>query len=147
MNNKHAANHIEFPNISSARHQKNRKEWEATAWSELVMWFTKHDAKTLSEILESLTTQSDRSYVIKRAVAMARFQHGATYREIGRELWLTQQTIRTIKKTLSTHSYVSNWERAKAQKEARIAKWLEKRHERPEPKIYRRTKYGKMRIS
>jgi DNA-binding NarL/FixJ family response regulator len=125
---------------------KTRKQWEESAWLELVMWCTKSDPKLVHTLLDSITSSSERRHIIKRAIAVDRIHHGASYRDIGEELWLTPQTISSIKKGLVSHTYKSNWERAEAQKKARDLAWVKKRHERPEPKFYKRTKYGKLQV-
>ena len=139
-------NNVEFPNIPRVGDFKTRKEWEVEVWHELLEWFAKLDAKTLKIVLESVMSAPERQFMIKRSAAMARLRNGARYRDIGHELWLAPQTISSIKKAFLAQSYASNWEKVKAQKQARIQAWIEKRHQRREPKFYRRTKYGRMPV-
>ncbi|OGZ01916.1 MAG: hypothetical protein A2946_02670 [Candidatus Liptonbacteria bacterium RIFCSPLOWO2_01_FULL_53_13] len=125
---------------------ETRKQWEESAWREFVAWCTKSEPKLVRILLDSIVSPSERHRIVKRAVAVERIHDGVSYRAIGRELWITNQTISSIKKSLASHSYESNWKRAESQRQARELALIKKRHERPEPKRYRRTKYGKLRI-
>ena len=125
---------------------ETRKQWEEAAWREFVAWCVKSDPKLVRILLDSIMSPSERCRIVKRAIAVDRIHDGASYSAIGRELSLTPQTISAIKKGLASHTYKSNWERAESQKRARDFAWRKKHLERPEPKRYRRTKYGKLRI-
>ena len=138
---------MKFPVLPGIKSFATRKEWEIAAWRAFVDWCARRDPKTLRRWLGSLTTPHERRLIARRAAAVARIKSGTSYRAIGRELWLTRQTVSAIKKALTTEEYASNWERARTQKRARDLARLKKYTERLPPKRYRRTKYGKVRVS
>lgn len=135
-----------FPSLSKVNDFATRKDWETKAWEDFIVWCASCDSATLKIIMESIMSTHERGLITRRAAAIEKIIVGTPYREIGRELWLTNQTISSIKKGLKTQSYTSNWVKAKSQKIAKRIDRLQKLSNRPTPKQYRRTKYGKIRM-
>ena len=84
--------------------------------------------------------------VVMRASALNMIMSGKSYREIGRELWLSPQTISGLKKALEEKIYRSYLERSKTERKKRV---YSSKPDKLQPKhrgIPRRTKYGKIYI-
>ncbi|MEK7089631.1 MAG: hypothetical protein AAB920_02320 [Patescibacteria group bacterium] len=111
----------------------SRREWEIACWQKIV---------GSKELLRLLVTTHERHDLVFRAVAVDGLMSGKSYRQIGKESWLSPQTISGIKKALSEKTYRSYLERSK--KERKTKKYnvslfpkTSKPHGRPQ-----RTKYG-----
>lgn len=87
--------------VSNIDKFKSRKEWSDNAWRQLLKDI-KHPA--LSASLDSLLSSYEKNIIINRFAAVALIKDGRTYREIGRELWLSPNTIRSLKRVLENHS-------------------------------------------
>jgi len=115
----------------------SRAEWEAACWRNL---------RESKELLGTLTTSRERRNLVLRAAAMDRLITGKSYRQIGKELWLSPQTISGIKKAMRENGYRSYLERSKKERK--------KKNYGSVPKSLRtrsrgrtiRTKYGTMRV-
>jgi len=89
----------------------SRKEWEEACWQKLLRskgW------------LNRIITPYERRNLVLRATAVDRFHTGASYKDIGRELWLSPQTISTIKKGMSEKRYRSYAERGKTERKKKV---------------------------
>lgn len=111
----------------------SRAEWENFSWQKIL---------SSKELLELLITSSERHDLVMRAAALNRLIAGKNYKQIGDELWLSPQTISSIKKILREKSYQSYSERSK--KERKKKKYSsDQKPSRPKPGgVPRRTKYG-----
>ncbi|MFH1161816.1 MAG: hypothetical protein V1696_00870 [Candidatus Jorgensenbacteria bacterium] len=76
----------------------SRTEWETACWRKLLQ---------SKELLRLLVTSHERHNLVMRAAALDRLIAGKSYKQIGRELWLSPQTISGIKKALKEKSYQS----------------------------------------
>ncbi len=112
----------------------SRKEWEAACWEEILK---------SKELMQLLTTSYERHNLVMRAAVIENLSLGKTYRQIGRELWLSPQTISLVKKAVKEKNYRSYLTRSKKERKKKVysidrrpirKKWPEGR-----PK---RTKYG-----
>ena len=111
----------------------SRKEWEEACWRKLLQ-----SKKWLHRII----TPYERHNIIMRAAAAHRLNKGASYNDIGKELWLSPQTISGIKKALAENNYKSYLERSKRERKKKIYSYsAEPRRSRPRG-TRRRTKYG-----
>jgi len=104
---------------------KSKKQWSDYVWQRLLK-----DIKNpvLSVALDSLLGRYEKNIIINRFAAIALIKEGRTYREIGRELWLSANTIRSLKRILESNSmkeYQSYRLRSNRQKQAQIAKELD----------------------
>ena len=89
----------------------SRKEWENACWQKLLK---------SGNLLPLLATPNERHNLIMRAAVMERINSRKKYREIAEELWLSPQTISSIKKAVSENSYKSYRERGKTERKKRI---------------------------
>jgi len=98
---------IDLPSIDK---YSSRKEWEDACWQKIL----KSD-----ELLQLLITSHERHDLVMRAAALKNIVSGKTYREIGREFWVSSQTISGIKKALVRKIYQSYQERSKTERKKR----------------------------
>ncbi len=116
----------------------SRKEWEDACWRKIV---------ASRELLQQLITSHERHDLVLRAVAMEGLASGKSYREIGKETWLSSQTISGIKKVFGGKEYRSYIERSK--KERKTKKYntslFPTLSEKPRGRL-QRTKYGTIRM-
>ncbi len=89
------SNFIIIPSISK---YSSRKEWETRCWNDLVKNGTS---------LQLFTTSHERHDIFMRMVVFERIKSGKSYREIGKELWVSPQTISSIMKFLQKNEYKS----------------------------------------
>ena len=92
---------------------KSRKEWEEFIWQK----FTERlkNTKTseqLKEILESVLGSREKNFMIKRLIAIALISQNKTYREIGEIIWLSPNTISSVKKNLFRKSIYSGYKKS-----------------------------------
>lgn len=89
----------------------SRKEWEHACWSKLLK---------SKNLIASLVTHNERRNLVMRAAVIDRIHSGNTYRQIGKELWLSPQTVSSIKKAAKEHGYRSYRERGKTERKKRV---------------------------
>ena len=124
---------------------ETRKDWEIATLQEVAKQLSQLNPSQIHALLTLALSDSERSLFIRRIAGIDRLQSNKSYKEIGRELWLSPQTVSSLKKALAGKQYVSNWPRAKEQQRARErTKW--RTEERPMPARYKNTKYGKLRM-
>lgn len=121
---------IELPQIGRYRF---RKEWERACW---------HKIRKSGELLELLVTPYERHNLVLRAVAIERIQSGKKYRQIAEELWLSPQTVSTIKKAMLGNSYRSYRQRGKVERKKKVYSYNAAQKERRPSGKPVRTKYG-----
>src|SRR6266436_8015919 len=97
MNNASRKNVISIT-LPPLHHFSDRKEWEGACW------------KKISEseaLLRSFVTPNERHEIVMRIAAVEGLLTGKSYRKIAEELWLSPQTISSIKKSLNEKGYRS----------------------------------------
>jgi len=121
--------------IPSINNYHSRGEWETACWQKIL------ESK---ELLSLLITSHERRDLVNRAAAMDMLISGKSYLEIGKELWVSPQTINAIKKAISEKTYRSYLERSPKERKKKkygpspiSAKAKSAPHGRPH-----RTKYG-----
>ncbi len=111
----------------------SRKEWEDACWQAI---------SKSAKLLYALTTAYERRNVVLRAAVTDRINAGESYRQIGKELWLSSQTISSIKKAVHARGYRSYRERGKSERKPKVySRDLVQKKRRP-PGRPVRTKYG-----
>src|SRR3990172_8184043 len=85
----------------------SRKEWENACWRKILK---------SEELLGLLVTPYERHNLVMRAAVMERMRAGKRYRQIADELWLSPQTISSIRKASGKNSYHSYRERSKTER-------------------------------
>jgi len=112
----------------------SRKEWEAACWEEILK---------SKEVIQLLTTPYERHNLAMRAAAVEKLLSGETYREISKELFLSQQSISLVKKAISEKNYRSYLDRSKKERKKKVysidRRPIRRRWPEGRPK---RTKYG-----
>jgi len=120
--------------IPSISNYGSREEWERACWRKILK---------SKELLSLFITSHERRDLITRAATMDAIISGKSYREIGKELWVSPQTISIIKKAINEKAYRSYLERSRKERKKKEysidnrpvrRKWPEGRP--------RRTKYG-----
>jgi len=115
----------------------SRKEWEMACWKKI---------SGLGEFLDLLVTSNERHNLVVRAAAIERIISGEKYSQIAKELWLSSQTISSIKKALRERSYKSYRERGKSERKTRIYSRDITKKERKSRGRSVRTKYGSIHM-
>ena len=87
----------------------SRRHWEAAVWEILLERLTTvTSAPELKKILDFLLSPHERHNMVFRALTASRVKSGIGFREIGRELWLSSDTISAIKKSFLESEYKSS---------------------------------------
>ena len=119
---------ITLPSVSQ---YFSRKEWENACWKKISEFKT----------LDSLVTEYERHNLVMRAAVIERIGAGKRYRQIAEELWLSPQTISSIKKALNENRYQSYRERGQKERKKRIYTSSAVSRRKPDGRPVR-TKYG-----
>lgn len=111
----------------------SRKEWEEACWKKLLQ---------SEKWLDCIVTPYERHNIVMRATAAYRLHTDVSYKDIGRELWLSPQTISAIKKGVGERGYRSYAERGKTERKKKV--YSVDRSSRPHRKLGapHKTKYG-----
>jgi uncharacterized protein YerC len=119
------------PNLPT-NHYSSRKEWEDVYWEKLIKQ---------PKILKSFITNYERHILVLRIAVVARLNNGKSYREISKELWLSPQTISSIKKAINKKGYESYRKIEKTERKPKVfnSSTQKKKKFRGRSK---RTKYG-----
>ena len=125
-----------LPGLPPLSHYASRKEWEHACWQKIL------NSETLKDILGIAVTSYERHNLIIRVAAIGSIISGKKSGEIAKELWLSPQTISSIKKSISGTNYRSYRETGKTARKKKVYSRdtfsMRKRH-RGRPV---RTKYG-----
>ena len=97
--------------LPSLNHYSSRKEWEDACWQKILK---------SKNLLKLLTTPNERHNLVMRAAVMDAINSGKKYREIAEELWLSPQTVSTIKKAIKESNYRSYRERGKTERKKKV---------------------------
>lgn len=125
-----------LPVLLPINNYSSRKEWEHSCWQKIL------NSENLKDLLELTTTSYERHNLVMRVAAIERINSGKRFNEISRELWLSPQTISSIKKSISGNNYRSYRETGKTERKKKIYSqdtFSTKRKYRGRPV---RTKYG-----
>jgi len=118
-----------------------RKEWETDCWKKIL---------GSKDLMGLIITADERHDLVLRAAAIGEIYSGKTYREISKNLFISQQTISGIKKALKEKNYRSYRDRSRTERKKKIyssgPKQKIKSGHIGEIGFYRRTKYGKVWI-
>lgn len=111
----------------------SRAEWEKACWRKIM---------ASKDLLDTLIASSERHDLVMRAAAIDALASGKSYREIGKELWLSPQTISVIRKALTENNYRSYSERGKKERKKKIYSYSAEPRHRKSRGTPRKTKYG-----
>lgn len=76
-----------------------------------------------------------------RVATLEGLASGKSYKKIGEELWLSPQTISSIKKAVSEKLYRSYRDRGKSERKKKTYSTIKTPRNKPK-RVFRRTKYG-----
>ncbi|MEK7191941.1 MAG: hypothetical protein AAB646_00275 [Patescibacteria group bacterium] len=80
---------------------KKAEKWMEDLWRELInKLFTSHSKEEVKKILESLISDYEKKIILKRLGVIAFARMGKSYRETGEALWLSPNTVSTIRKNI-----------------------------------------------
>jgi len=96
--------------MSPVSRYRTRAEWENACWRKI---------SKSENLLKILVTAHERHNLVLRAAVMDRISSGKSYRRIADELWLSSQTVSSIKKAMGGKSYRSYRERSKTERKKR----------------------------
>lgn len=124
----------ELPSVNS---YSSRKKWEEICWKRI---------RKSEKLLELLATPYERRNLVLRAAVISRINAKRSYREIGKELWLSSQTISGIKKAMERNGYRSYRERSKTERKKKVySSGFLQTKKKMRGKLVR-TKYGTLRL-
>lgn len=114
----------------------SRKEWEIECWERI------KNAKTL---LHFFITPHERHNIIMRVVVSQMINSGKSYREIGKILWVSPQTISSIVKSIKENEYRGYYmfSKEKQNKEHKVVSSIRSRLRKRRV----RTKFGTIEVS
>lgn len=115
----------------------SRNEWETACWQKV---------SASKKLIKLLCTAHERHQFILRVAILERLQVGKSYKEIGEELFVSPQTISTIKKVLDGKLYESYSERSKKERKTKEYSSYNSSKKKKTGKLIR-TKYGTKRIT
>ena len=115
----------------------SRKEWENACWKVI---------SRSESLLNVVTTASERHNIILRALGIEYINSGKKYRQIAEELYLSPQTISSIKKALVGHFYQTYRERGEVERKRKVysSSPTQQKHKPLGRSV--RTKYGTVHI-
>lgn len=115
----------------------SRREWENACWRKIA---------GSKKLLQLFTTSHEKHNVVVRVLAIDGINSGKSYSQIGRALWLSPQTISSIKKSIDEKAYRSYSERSKKErKPKKYTTSIFPTTARPHGRL-KRTKYGIIRM-
>jgi hypothetical protein len=135
-----------FESLPSHKNFATRKEWEAALWRAVIAQCLKDGAGSQG-VFSLITSPGERRIIARRAAAIGLLSSGSTYREVGRELWLSPQTISSLTRGLKTRQYESSWQKTKQKRTSKNgshANQNQNKNKKAKFQRYRRTKYGKV---
>lgn len=93
----------------------SRKEWEDYLWSQIVRKFSAKKTYNETELLlKDLFSTHERKRMIRRAIVLSLVAQGKSYREISKIVWISPNTISSLKKSiLNKTGYISRHMRVK----------------------------------
>ncbi len=84
---------------------KVAEQWQKQLWEKLMNKITSvKSPKETKKILGNLISDYEKKVVLRRLAVTALVKSGKTYQEIGEILWMSPQTISTMKKNLFGNS-------------------------------------------
>ena len=110
----------------------SRKEWEDVCWQKILK---------SEKLLQLFSTANERHNMVMRCVVLDKLTEGKSYRQIANELFLSPQTINSIKRAINEKTYRSYLQRSKTERKKKkysVSPVPDKEY-RGRPK---RTKYG-----
>ncbi len=84
---------------------ESRKDWEDFIWEEFAQTLLGlNSKKQITGLLNSVISKKEKNFIIKRLIAIQLINQGKSYSEISRILWISPNTISSIKKCLNNQT-------------------------------------------
>lgn len=81
---------------------RSADEWSEKLWERILEGVANsRSKKEVQKFLESILSERERTFLLRRLAILALIQSGKSYKEIGEILWVSPQTVSTIKKNFS----------------------------------------------
>jgi len=125
---------LKLPSLDSF---SSRKNWEEECWKIIL---------SSRESIGNLMTAYERRNIILRVAVLNLLNSGTSYRRIAEELWLSPQTISSIKKTFKESFYRSYRERGKLERKRKTYSLGSSQKKRRPLGRRIKTKYGVIQI-
>ncbi len=90
--------HMMVMNINKLN-KKSRRENERKAWDQFIANLAGKTKPAMKDLLDSVLSEKEKQNIVYRITTINLLEQGKSYRDIGRELWLSSQTISVIKKS------------------------------------------------
>jgi len=85
---------------------KSRKEWELALWEDFLERIERANLQQkIKPLFNSVLSQNEKRLIIRRLAAVSLIRKGKSYKEIGEILWLSPNTISSIKKGLKSGNF------------------------------------------
>ncbi len=81
---------------------RSADEWSEFLWSKVLAGIVGSKSRQdVQKFLESILSARERKFLLRRLAILALLRSGKSYKEIGRILWVSPQTVSAIKKNFS----------------------------------------------
>lgn len=111
----------------------SRRDWQEACW---------HKIAKSNKLLQLFTTSYEKQTIVNRIAVLRDITAGKSYREISKDLFVSLQTINSVKKILDKKIYKSYSERSKKERKPKKYSEVIKPAKRKFKGRPRRTKYG-----
>ncbi|KKU83794.1 MAG: hypothetical protein UY12_C0030G0002 [Parcubacteria group bacterium GW2011_GWA2_47_8b] len=90
---------------------RSANKWSEQLWGKLLDGILKlNNGREAKRIFEKLVSEDEKKMIIKRLAAITLIRAGKSYREIGKILWLSPNTVSTIKKNIfGNHAHYKSY--------------------------------------
>ena len=98
-------NMVEFIAMKSLDQFSSRDEWEKFLWDEILLKILQIRSKSdISKFFDQLISEHEKKLILRRATIMLIIEDGLSYREIGKILWTSPLTVRSVKEVMFNKS-------------------------------------------
>jgi len=122
-----------FKDLPSLDAFQSRKEWEAACLNKVL---------ETKGVLEILLTPKERHNLVIRAAAVESLASGKSYRQIGRELWVSPQTLSGLRKAVAENNYRSYASRHPQVRRPKTGRWFSESKMKSR-RVLKHTAFGK----
>ncbi|MDO8466764.1 MAG: Trp family transcriptional regulator [bacterium] len=79
----------------------SRSEWEKFLWDEILLKITTiRSSDDIRKFLDQLISDYEKKLILRRATIMLMIRDGLSYREIGKILWTSPLTVKSVKEVM-----------------------------------------------
>lgn len=85
-------------------HGKNAEKWMGKLWSQFIKRLAKIDSEEeMNRVLEGFVSNHEKKAILKRMAILTLVESGRSYQEISEILWLSPNSVSTVKKNFLTN--------------------------------------------